>query len=135
MNGSNPGSNDPHRPAEEIELNSGKSRQTGSDPNPEMLEQALRETLDRAQNAPVSEAEMATLVSIAKKHGSVELNAHPIAADLVEALLAARFKMDRAQPEVWRRVSEQVAETLMEDPVAKPRLESLWKRLQELGAS
>lgn len=97
----------------------------------EMLEKALRETLEQQTNAPVSADNMKTLLAIAERHGRVALQIDPIAIEIVTCLLQARVPAARSHPDLWQPACRQIAETLMADPVAQPRMESLWQHLHD----
>lgn len=95
----------------------------------EILEQVLRETLSLAeQDRSLDEAECEALCDVARRHGG--LLETQVAEELVAAVLSTRLGRVVA-PSLREPMSRTIAETLLDDPPARKRLESLWRRLRE----
>ena len=70
------------------------------------------------------------LLSVAKRHAGMPLTRDPIAVELVEAALVDSLGRGPQEPEQWRSISRQVAETLVINERSFERMERLWQRLQ-----
>jgi len=100
----------------------------------ELLENVLRETLAVcASEQPLDRAEMRRFLDVARRHRGQALEADPVASELVFAAMEGHFAVEHHE-EFWRAAAAQIARTLLNDPVAKPRLERFWGRLCEEAA-
>ena len=113
-----------------------EAEQTVPDPKPtpdaSLLEQVLRETLVAADSGePLDPADTQTLVAVARRHRNSPLRLDPVAVDLVQSILQGRFRHLSGRPEFLATMSRQIAETLMDDPQTRQRLEAFWSRLSE----
>ncbi len=100
----------------------------------EILENVLRETLAVcASEHPLDSAEMRRFLAVARRHCGQPLAADPVASELVFAALEGRLTGEHDEA-FWRAAAAHVARTLLDDPVAKPRLERFWGRLCEEAA-
>lgn len=95
----------------------------------EILEQVLRETLSLADNdAPVAAAEMARLREAARGRDAALTSA--AVQEMVAVVLSTRLGrfIEASRRE---RMTQAIAETLLDDPRSRQRLEQLWRRLCE----
>jgi len=100
----------------------------------ELLENVLRQTLDVCTwEHPLDSAEMRRLLAVARRHCGQPLAADPVVSELVFAALEGRLTGEHDE-EFWRAAAAHVARTLLDDPVAKLRLERFWGRLCEEAA-
>ena len=103
--------------------------------DPELLDRVLRSTLAMIQSDEAMEPqEMDALLGVARRHRGEALSAEPIAQELVDAMLRPKFGSISESDEFWRRMSAWIASTMMDDPPARQRLESLWERLLDKTA-
>lgn len=94
-----------------------------------LLERVLRQTLlDDERDGPLDEADRRALAEVARRHRGKPLTLEPVGVDLVQAVLMTHFAGLADRPGFWRRVSLPIAETLLDDPVARGRIETLWDR-------
>ncbi len=94
-----------------------------------LLEKVLEETRgvwDMEEAA--DQADRQALREVARRHEGQRLTVD-LAAELVGTIVRAHFPALAGHPELCGSVSRQVAETLLQDPVAQGRLEALWRRL------
>ena len=66
-----------------------------------------------------------------RRHKTTALGA-PVVTELVNALLRLRFGQLTQSGDFWLRMSRWIAETLLEDPASRGRLETLWTQLSEV---
>jgi hypothetical protein len=94
-----------------------------------LLEKVLQETRGVCDlEEPADEADRLALREVARRYEGQMLTVD-LAAELVGTIVRAHFPVLAGHPELCGSVSRQVAETLLEDPVAQGRLEALWRRL------
>ena len=102
----------------------------------ELMQQVLDETLAAAgARRPLESDEWEALLAVARRHSGQPLTVSPVARELVEAVLASRFRGLLRDPEVWTRTTLRIAETMLEDPPSRERLRSFWERLLQREAS
>ena len=101
-------------------------------PDPKLLERVLEETLSDGAVSHLDPIELRALAEVAKKYPGASLVADPIAAELVESVLKARFRGIQASATFWQQVSRQIATTLCEAPDTQEKLNRLWNQLSEL---
>jgi hypothetical protein len=100
----------------------------------ELLENVLQQTLAVcSSDHPLDPAEMQRFLAVARRYHGQPLAADPVASELVFAALEGRLAGEHDEG-FWRAAAAQVARTLLDDPVAKPRLERFWGRLCEEAA-
>ena len=106
-----------------------------SDESPDqsdLMDRVLEETLAAADaGASLDPGELEALKEVARRHANEPLTLSPVATELVEAVLSTRFGRLRDKVEQWQSISSAIAETLMDDPSSRDRLQSLWARLSE----
>ena len=96
----------------------------------QLFDEVLRQTVSLTEDESVSsEAEMKKLFPVAVKYRKAALDAVPILTELVEAML--RTSLGGGTVEQLRPMSQQVAETIFEDPAGRKRVERLWQQLQQ----
>jgi hypothetical protein len=66
------------------------------------------------------------LKEVARRHPGERLALEPIAVELVLAVVSVQFGALGVSAPVWQEAAWQIAQALWEDPVARPRLETLW---------
>nr|MBL7038366.1 hypothetical protein [Pirellulaceae bacterium] len=98
--------------------------------NGELMDQVLQETLAATDaDTPLDPSELEALIDVARQHSGQTLAS--VVVELVEAVLATRFGGISDGGDRWRSMASAIAETLMDDPASRDRLESLWARLCE----
>jgi hypothetical protein len=95
------------------------------------LENVLRATLAIcASDEPLDAADLERLRKVARRYAPSPLVNTHVVADLVFAVLEGHFLGGRVAEEVvWRTTANQIAQTLMDDPISRERLERFWTRL------
>lgn len=102
--------------------------------DPSILERVLEETLSESEaGTAVAPEELEALVQVARRHRGSSLVLEPVAVELVEAVLRARFSQLRISPAAWKRLSREIAGTLYDDPHLQQRLGRFWGQLSELA--
>lgn len=120
------------RPEAEARKTSGP-RDTGA-LSAEFLEKVLAETELAVSGADaLRPQERHALLQVAEKYAGQPLTFTPVAVELVEAMLESQFSSTEGGPPRWHRVAENIARALMDDPVAKEKLRSLWDHLSDLS--
>lgn len=121
---------------------SGPDNQPTSEPNSteeatakashqELLEQVLQATLSLGPaNDQLQPEELKTLQGVARRRNSEPLSLDTV-TELVQAILRIRFRSLSASRDQWERMTQQIAETMFNDPQTLPRLQSLWTLLCE----
>jgi len=100
----------------------------------ELLDQVLRETLAICtSDEPLQPADLERFRRVARQYAGHALTAYPVGAELVYAVLEGHFADEGPAEEFWRGAAAEIAETLLSDAVAKPRLERFWARLSGEG--
>jgi hypothetical protein len=98
-----------------------------------LLENVLRQTLAESEvDFPFEDEEREALLGVVQLYSGQPFSLEPIAVGLVQAVLRVHFRRLTDSPDFWRPVSVQIAQTLVEDPVAGPRLQRLWDRLIQM---
>ena len=104
-------------------------RFVGETEHSEILEQVLRETLSLAEDdAALNAAELEALRDVARRRRGALSDTE--ATELAAAVLSTRWGriIENSQRQ---RMARTIAETLLDDPRARERLEALWRRLCE----
>ncbi len=116
---------------------SNNSNQQGESPDSppaatrELLEQVLRQTIAASETTEgLEENERTALRSVVDRHGGTPLSLEPIAVELIEAMLRLRMAALSKSDKFWKELSLWIAQTMMDDPDSKSRLESLWANLE-----
>jgi hypothetical protein len=109
-----------------------KAALRGSVPDPALLLRVLEQTLS-SKDAPdaVEAADIERLKTVARQRHGQPLTVEPVAVEMVRAVLGAHFARLGKDPDTFNDITLQIARTLMEDPSACKRLETLWSRLNE----
>lgn len=98
------------------------------------LAEAIRATLQRLSaqtNSPIDRDLHQSLLRFAASHRGSKLTDPNLAAELVAAIIEARFQQPRLQ-KALRRFSAEVADFLLQTPSTRDHLESVWQRYSEL---
>ena len=96
-----------------------------------MFEEILQETTQTlVSQEPLSMADRRAFEEVALRFRGKPLPLETIASELVFAVLKNHVSALPGFEELGRSLCERVARTLVDDPTAKLRLESLWNRLQ-----
>lgn len=117
---------------------SADTRPTGSaaaEPAPSMLDDVVAETselLTTPQDLP-SETR-AALINVARQFAGQPLALDPAGTALVEALLRTEFPVLAERPPLLARTARAIAQSLLNDPDARLRVEHLWAQLGEESA-
>jgi hypothetical protein len=97
-----------------------------------LLEQAVDETLALASSGPALPGlELAPYAEVARRYRGRPWTLEPVAADLALAVLRRRFGGAGLGETALADLARQTAQTLLDDPHARRRLEEFWKRLLE----
>jgi hypothetical protein len=110
------------------------STEPRSAPDDALLETVLQQTLTVLNpEESVDSSTKAALLAVARRYPAHSLLLSPIVVELVDAALPRPFVVGTPH-ELRDRLTSQIAQTLMDDPVARPRLESLWTHLCGYGS-
>ena len=102
-------------------------------PSRDLLESVLNETLTgRSVRDSMSRTTLAALQEVAKRHRGQPLILEPVAVELVRALLRLKFPKQPVTSREWKFMSNRIAQTMLDDPVARERLRVFWSRLTEM---
>jgi len=95
-----------------------------------LLERVLEETekLLGTEDA-LDPQQMEAIREVARRHPGKGLVLEPVVVELVEAVVRVQFRGLAEGSPIWQEASCQIAQTLFDDPVARGRLEALWKNL------
>lgn len=100
------------------------------DRSPELLEAVLRTTLAASGAEETLDPQTReAIAAVAARHSGKAVRDAPVAQELVAAVLRGQFGAMVSAPAAWEDLTSLVAQTLLEDPAASRRLESLWLRL------
>ena len=133
----------PSGPQPSSESPSTRSEETPPDPREQeippgeatqkrLLEQVLRQTALASMSEEAMDAQhLESLRGVAKRLQGQPFTLQPVAVELVHATLQPQFEMLSSSPRDWKVISARIAETLFDDPLARKRLESLWRQLSE----
>ncbi len=121
----------PPGPRAEQQTTDGANRVQHSDtppPDKSLLERVLHETISPESMQP---EELSALIEVGRRYCGQPLSLHPIAVELVDAILKFRVAHIATSDQLRRHMSEQIAESLLDDPQSEERLEGFWNRLVE----
>ena len=111
---------------------------TGGEPLPHLLADAIDSLGARDDAAPwtatLTPADRDRLVAALGRRGGRASLDHSLTADLVEAVLPEPLAALVEGPQARRRLAERIAGTLLDDPVAAARLQTLVAALASGGA-
>jgi hypothetical protein len=117
------------RRTREIEL---EATVAGAPIDPALLARVMEQTLAAADDKDTSvSGDLQRLKAIAHRRKGQNLVLEPVVIEMVRAMLGAEFAGLEADPERFKEVTMKIARTLLDDPTANKRLESLWSRLNE----
>jgi hypothetical protein len=104
----------------------------GSVTDPALLLRVLEQTIS-ASDSPdeVEAANIERLKTVARQRHGQPLVLEPVVVEMVRAVLGAHFAALGKDPQRLDEMTLHIAHTLMEDPAACKRLETLWSRLNE----
>ena len=128
MSASTPGPQDaPDRPQSASERPGSPSDRTC---DRTLMERVLRRTLqENDAGARLEDADQEALLQVTARYRNQPFSLEPIAVEMVSAVLQTHFQKLFDSAGFWRMVSAEIAQTLFDDPLARPRLEGLWHRL------
>jgi hypothetical protein len=96
------------------------------------LERVLEETLARHESDPgLTADEKESLLRVARRHQNSAVELEAVVPELVASLLHVRLHPLQLSAETWLEMCSQVAESLLDAPHARLRLERLWFHLCE----
>ncbi len=99
-----------------------------------LLEQVLRQTLqENGAGVQLEDADKEALLQVTARYRDQPFSLEPIAVEMVWAILQTHFQTLSHSTGFWRMVSAEIAQTLFDDPQARPRLEELWRHLCRVG--
>ena len=78
---------------------------------------------------PLEVADVEAMREVARRHPGSPLVLDPVVVELVQVVLQSQFRSHPTWLPVCASASRAAAETLLEDPVSRERLEGLWGRL------
>jgi hypothetical protein len=101
-------------------------------PGRSMLDDVVAQTSEQL-TAPeeLEPAVRAALAAVARQYAGQPLTLDPAGVALVEALLRAQFPLLATRQALLANTARTVAESLLTDPDARPRVEHLWAQLGE----
>lgn len=128
-----PGSVPPARPAADASPADRRAADIRST-SQALLDQVLSQTTRAEAHLGESDSpELRALRAVARRHrGEHLIAAEPVVVDLVDALLRPQFHPDFVTSPAWSRMTGQIAQTLVDDPVVLGRLQAFWATLQDL---
>jgi hypothetical protein len=104
-------------------------------PSRSMLDDVVAQTSEQlAAPEDLEPGVREALVAVARQHAGQPLTLDPAGVALVEALLRAQFPIFAARQALLAQTARAVAESLLADPDARPRVELLWAQLGEESA-
>lgn len=96
-----------------------------------LLDRIVEETM-QADVDPASDAEdLRLLRQVADRFPQAPFELQPVCVEMVCALVGPHYRPLLESEEAWLAMMHAVAQTLFDDPNARRRLESLWRRLNE----
>ncbi len=96
----------------------------------ELLESVLHATLTIcASDEPLDPSDLQRLREVARRHAGCSTVTEPVAVELVRAVLEGHFPSGSFVEGVGPTAVTQIAQTLLDDPASKARLERFWNRL------
>ena len=99
--------------------------------NRDLLDKILHETLALSKASVIAApTEMSALRQVAARHPDQKQINQPIAVELVQAVLPAAWAT-AVSAEQWPAMTANIAQSLLEDPASRSRLQDLWSRLAE----
>jgi hypothetical protein len=94
------------------------------------LEAVLHATLAVcASDEPLDPSDMQRLREVARRHAECRAVTEAIAVELVRAVLEGHFVGGDVLKGIGPGAANQIAQTLLDDPAAKARIERFWNRL------
>lgn len=109
-----------------------ESSDRSGDAEAALLESVLEQTLGAEDPSELLErVPLDILADVVRAYRGQPLLLDPVAVELVQVVLEQRFDTAATQGEVWKHVSRRIAQTLMDDPAGRARLETLWDRACE----
>jgi hypothetical protein len=104
----------------------------GEELPPALLDQIVSETKKRLTAEQQIDATLRSALSqVARQYANQPLRLQPVGVALLEAMLAPSFPVLAERPALLARTAQVVAQTLLNDPAARLRLEHLWATLLE----
>jgi hypothetical protein len=97
----------------------------------QLLEQVLKETVSAWGDLPPGTAILEALKVVAARHGNQPVTTPEVATDFIEAALNVGWPGWGNQFSDPRAVASEISAALIDDPLGRARLESLWSRLAE----
>src|SRR5687768_405504 len=98
----------------------------------ELLDEVLKQTLVSRDDQTRERLEsLDELLEVARRRRGEAFALDPIGIELVQTVLRIPFRALLASEDQWHAMTDQIARTLCEDPVAYDRLSTLWRRLGE----
>jgi hypothetical protein len=120
------------KPAYDWSSRQGDQRPPSPESYRELLDEVLKQTLVSRDDQTRERLEsFDELLEIARRRRGEAFALDPIGIELVQTVLRTPFRALLASEDQWHEMTEQVARTLCEDPVAYDRLNTLWRRLGE----
>jgi len=97
-----------------------------------LLEKVLLETLSAShQSTPEGGATLVALREVARRHRGQPLAVEPMAVEMIRAILRVSFPKAPVDSRSWQTMATRIAQTLLDDPVARERLKAFWAKLTE----
>lgn len=92
-----------------------------------IVEQTMHAEIDRDSDAE----DLRLLKQVAARFPQAPFELQPVGVEMVCALVGPQYRPLLESEEAWLAMMHAVAQTLFDDPNARRRLESLWRRLNE----
>ena len=102
-----------------------------SGPNRELLEQIVRRTLDEQQGGELPPALVTALHEIARRQRDQSQPWDTVVVELVEQVLESWFSGKMLTASLRRSMAVEIADVLVNDPVAGARLRNFWDQISE----
>jgi hypothetical protein len=122
------------RPADDQSWSSrhGDQRPPSPESYRELLDEVLKQTLLSRDDQTRQRLEsLDELLEVARRRRGEAFTLDPVGIELVQTVLRTPFRALLASEDQWHEMTEQIARTLCEDPVAYDRLSTMWRRLGE----
>ena len=122
---------------EQANTQSQAERQSQQSPEHDLFEQVMRETQEICdeggdiQSMAIDPGEKEAIFAVARKFRGQAFALDPVLIELVRAVLRSQLPAHADSSDGWREVAGEIAETLIQDPVASERLEKFWARLTD----
>jgi len=118
--------------AVEAPSSSGSSGKSAAEVPPDVLAGIVAATAAQLANpAPTDPALHAVMLEVARQFAGQPMTVEPTGTALLGAILRHQFPLLQSRPRLLDQAALTVAESLLNDPTARQRVEYLWAKLAE----